>query len=256
MNEKISKYFDKHPSKFTKRRSIAWFNVFLIPLFLASQTSLLFLTKPASAQTGSVCATPGKDGTGNQNTVVNSYFPAATGATAIAGNTSLSIGSYHTGGASTPISPGDMLMIIQMQDASINSTNTTSYGSGIAANNGTGQTNLNNTGKYEFVYATNSVPTIGGTLTFQGGGAGGGLVNNYVNAAPTATRGRRTFQIVRVVQYASLTLGSNITVPDWNGSSGGVLALDIAGDVDFNGRVIDGSGKGFRGGYQPSGASG
>lgn len=202
------------------------------------------------------CAIPGKDGTVNQSTIVNTYFPGAPNSSATAGSTSLSISSYYTSGANTPIAPGDLLMVIQMQDATIDSTNSLAYGSGSTANGGSGQTSLGNSGRYEFVYAQNSVPLGGGTLQIRGGGAGGGLVNSYTNANPTATRGRRTFQVIRVQQYASLTLASDITVPDWNGSVGGVLVFDVAGDMNFNGFTIDGSAKGFRGGYTPSGDSG
>ncbi len=222
--------------------------------FLASYHSLLLPVEPALA--AGVCAIPGKDGVVNQSTIVNTYFPGAPNASASAGSTSLSIGTYYSSGANTPINPGDLLMIIQMQDAEISSTNSLAYGSGDTANGGSGQTSLNNSGKYEFVYATNSVPLTGGTLQFRAGGTGSGLVNSYVNANPTTTRGRRTFQVIRVQQYASLTLTSDITVPDWNGSVGGVLVFDVAGDVNFNGFSIDGSAKGFRGGYTPSGASG
>ena len=58
-------------------------------------------------------------------------------------------------------------------------------------------------------------------------------------------------QIVRVPRYASLILNANcsITAPTWNGSTGGIVAVDVRGDVTLNtGASIDVSGKGFRGG--------
>ena len=220
-------------------------------LFRSSMMMMGVPMQPAYGDSNS-CATPGKDGAINANDVVNSYFPPATNSQLAAGATSITIGNYYTEGSNTPISEGDMLMIIQMQDATINSSNTAAYGSGNTANNGRGQTNLNNTGTYEFVRATNSVPLTGGTLTFEGGGAGDGLINSYNNFDPTVSQGRRTFQIIRVVQYASLTLSSNITVPDWNGQVGGVLALDIAGNMDFNGFTINADNRGFRGGFVPN----
>lgn len=222
--------------------------------FLASYHPLLIPVEPALA--AGVCAIPGKDGVVNQSTIVNTYFPGAPDSSATAGSTSLSVSNYYTSGANTPIAPGDLLMVIQMQDATIDFTNSLAYGSGNIAGGGSGQTALGASGQYEFVYAQNSVPLSGGTLQIRGGGAGGGLVNTYVNANPTSTRGRRTFQVIRVQQYASLTLASNITVPDWNGTVGGVLVFDVAGDMNFNSFTIDGTNKGFRGGYTPSGASG
>src|SRR5690606_14994630 len=38
------------------------------------------------------------------------------------------------------------------------------------------------------------------------------------------------------------------TAPPWNGETGGVLPLDVAGDLNFNGYTISMSGRGFRGG--------
>lgn len=218
-------------------------------------TPLTLELKPSHAQITTFCATPGVDGSQNQTSIINTYFPATSNSIAAVGATSLSISSYNTAGANIPIASGDMLMIIQMQDTTINSSNTSSYGSGNSGGGGSGQLSINGTGQYEFVRATNAVPLTGGTLTFQGGGSGGGLVNSYVNTDKTEFQGRRSFQVIRVTQYSSLTLTSDISVPDWNGTSGGVLAMDIAGDLNFNGKVIDGTAKGFRGGYQPSAAS-
>ena len=56
---------------------------------------------------------------------------------------------------------------------------------------------------------------------------------------------------MRVPRYASLILNANcsITAPTWNGSTGGIVAVDVRGDVTLNtGASIDVSGKGFRGG--------
>lgn len=199
-----------------------------------------------------VCATPGKDGPVNLSDIVNTYFPPLGETVLASGSNSVTLDSYYTEGSNIPITEGDMLMIIQMQDATIDSSNTAAYGSGNAANDGRGQTSLGNSGIYEFVRATNSVPLSGGTLTFIGGNTNDGVINTYTNTSATPTRGRRTFQIVRVVQYASLSLTSNVTVPDWDGNVGGVLALDIAGDMNFNGFTIDATERGFRGGFIPN----
>ena len=222
--------------------------------FTAGQWLPLVPIRPAYAGPN-ICATPGKDGPINVTDIVNTYFPPQQNATLASGETSIVLDSYYTEGADTPITEGDMLMIVQMQDATIDSSNTAAYGSGNTANDGRGQSSLGNTGVYEFVRATNSVPLGGGTLTFEGGNTNNGVLNTYVNADATATRGRRTFQVIRMVQYASLSLTSNITVPDWNGQVGGVLALDIAGDMNFNGFTIDGTARGFRGGFIPNDAN-
>jgi uncharacterized repeat protein (TIGR01451 family)/fimbrial isopeptide formation D2 family protein len=191
-----------------------------------------------------VCGTPGKDGPATLSGIINTYYPGA--ATASSGSTSISLDSSRFGGASTSIASGDLLLVIQMQDAAINSTNGTAYG----ANNGTarGATSINNSGLYEYVLATNSVGLGGGTVTIRGAGAGNGLVNTYTNADATAAQGQRRFQVLRVPQYSSASLTSSLTAAQWDGSTGGVLAFDVAGNLNLNSATVSVSGLGFRGG--------
>ena len=193
-----------------------------------------------------VCATPGKDGLGGTLTgVVNTYFsPSATG-TLAAGSTSVALGAGT--GAGTPIAAGDLLLIIQMQDASINSTNTGAYGDGTAGDPATGSTNLASSGDFEFVTATNTVLIGGGTLQFTATGTGNGLLNSYFQNAATGTAGQQTYQVIRVPQYTSATLSSGLGALKWNGSVGGVLAIDVASQLTLGGTVsLDAAG--FRGG--------
>ena len=220
-----------------------------VPLMLISNRSVL-------AQ-NDICATPGKDGVVNVSEVVNTYFiGGAPGEIASPGQKSLMLPGSNPNGANTKITPGDMLMIIQMQDATIDSDNDATYGSGDAANDGSGAVSIGNSGRYEFVRATNTVELTGGLLEFEAGGVGGGLQNQYVNSAATDDQGQRTFQVIRVPQFATLTLQSDLIVPDWDGTSGGILAIDVANTIDFNGFTIDGTARGFRGGYALSGNSG
>ena len=165
---------------------------------------LVTLSFPAAALT---CATPGKDGAGGVlNVPVNRYWPATLSAGA--GATSIALGSSIGAGAS--IVAGDLLLVIQMQDAAIDSTNTSSYGNGTAGDPGSGSTAVNSAGLYEFVRATNTVGTGTGTVTLVGG-SGGGLLNAYNNAAASGTQGQRRFQVIRVPQYTTATLGSGLT---------------------------------------------
>ena len=203
---------------------------------------LLIASSPAHAQ---VCAAPGKDGSpGTITGVVNAYYP---GTASVAANaTSITLGAAT--GASKTITSGDLLLVIQMQDASINSSNNSRYGDGVNGGAGSGYTAANGVGRYEFVTATNGVLTSGGTLTLQGAGGGGGLINAYTNANATGTQGQRRFQVVRVPQYFSATLSSGLTALAWNGSTGGILALDVAGTVSLNNSTVSVAGLGFRGG--------
>ncbi|QNR86100.1 hypothetical protein H9N25_06660 [Pedobacter riviphilus] len=162
---------------------------------------------------------------------------------------SFQVGSTVFSFGNTQITKGNLLLIIQMQGADANTTNTSSYGSGIAANNGSGYTGTVTAGRYEYVVALNDVTTAGGTLQFKASGTGGGLVNSYVNSDATATKGQRRFQIVRLMQYSNLTMTTDIKTIPWNGKAGGLIAIDVAGTLTMNGRVIDASATGFRGGY-------
>src|SRR4029077_19689654 len=199
-----------------------------------------------------------KNGTGNNlKTVLNTYYPpSAANVTVAAGATSVVLGTSR--GANTGIANGDLLLFIQMQDAAINSTNTSSYGDGAS---GTGSTNLNNSGVYEFVKAASAVGTGGGTLSFTGTGPGSGLLFTYTSAAATASQGQRAFQVVRIPQYSSATLAytaATAAATAWNGSTGGVFALDVSGILTLNGATLSVDGTGFRGaaGLQLTGTTG
>ncbi|AHJ97261.1 T9SS type A sorting domain-containing protein [Hymenobacter swuensis] len=194
------------------------------------------------------CATPGKDGPGalTSSSVPNTYFPGS--ATTTANATSLTL-SAAVGGA-TPISAGDLVMILQTQGADLNTDNADTYGNGTAGGNASGNIGGNTftAGYYEYAIATNSVPLSGGTLTLA---KALGRVYQRVdyNDASNPT-GQRRFQVVRVPQYSSLTVTGTVTGTAWNGEAGGVLVLDVAGQTTFAGAGsrLDMSGKGFRGG--------
>lgn len=207
--------------------------------------------KPAQAASGQLCASPGKDGLGGTlSGTINTYYPGV--GTASAGATSISVGTPTAG---TTIAAGDLLLVIQMQDATINSTNTDAYGDGVGGDvpalsrggtqpsNGASGYQSTTAGTYEYVVVGS---VTGGSVSIKGAGAGGGLVNSYSTAAATTSQGQKTYQVVRVPQYSSASLGS-ATAAAWNGSTGGILAYDVAGNLNLAG-TVDVSGKGFRGG--------
>ena len=195
-----------------------------------------------------VCATPGKDGVGGTLTgVVNAYYPPKTAGTLAAGATSVALNAAAASGAQKAISIGDLLLIIQMQAAAINDSNTSSYGDGFPGDPASGSTNLNSSGYFEFVTATSAVPVTGGTLAFTGSGANGGLLNSYVLNAYSTTLGQQTYQVIRVPQYTSATLSSGLVPLAWNGAVGGVLAIDVSSQLTLGGTVAADA-LGFRGG--------
>ncbi len=204
----------------------------------------LFIAFNGHAQT---CAAPGKDAPGSPSGIVNTYYPGS-GSLAI-GATSLTLGTPASGAADT-VAVNDLLLVIQMQGASINTNDDERYGDGTGTAGNTpittisqanGYTALNQTGLYEYVRVTQ---IAGSAVTFTPA-----LTNAYVQntAAP-----RRTFQVIRVPQYPGITLNSAsplLALP-WSGLVGGVVAIDVAGAIATSGAGphVDASNRGFRGG--------
>jgi uncharacterized repeat protein (TIGR01451 family) len=201
--------------------------------------SVLCLQTTAFAQ---IIGLPGQDGVGGVlSGVVNTYYAGL--GSAPAGSSSIAIGTRDPNGAAAPIRAGNMLLVIQMQDAILDSSDSDLYGDGIAGNPASGSSG-GSAGLYEFVIAASDATL--GTVSIQGLGAGNGLINSYSSSNPSPTEGQKRFQVIRVPQLSSAILSSSLTAAPWNGSTGGVLALDIAGTATMSG-TVDVSGKGFRG---------
>ncbi|TYZ13561.1 T9SS type A sorting domain-containing protein [Hymenobacter lutimineralis] len=133
-----------------------------------------------------------------------------------------------TGGAFTAnLGAGDLIMIIQMQGASINTT---------AASKDFGQvTSYGNAGNYEFREVRS---VVGNTINLACA-----LTNSYTAAGKV--------QVVRVPRYTTLTVatGSTITAPAWDGTTGGIVTLEATGNITLTTTAnINVSGLGFRGG--------
>ncbi|MFT3934482.1 MAG: T9SS type A sorting domain-containing protein [Chitinophagaceae bacterium] len=188
------------------------------------------------------CATPGKDGSASISGIVNTYFPGSS--SIVAGATSITLGAGQ--GASTAITTGDLLLIIQMQGADVQGTNSNVYGDNTASTpaNGYLATNLS-AGLYEYAVAAGNVAITGGSLTLQSGTTNAYTVRNNSGGA---TQGQARFQVIRVPQYSSVSLSADLTPLLWNGSVGGIIAIDVAGVLNFNGFNINVSASGFRGG--------
>ena len=176
--------------------------------------------------------------------VINTYYPGGPG-TVNAGAVSIPVGAIDVRGSSTPIAVGDMLLVIQMQDADIDYSNLNIYGDGTSSDPANGQTALNSAGYFEYVVATSEV--VGGAVTITGAGAGNGLLHAYRTEDGNETHGQRTFQVVRIPRYKSAIFDSTLTAAPWNGSTGGILAVDAC-DVDLGNATVSVDGKGFRGG--------
>jgi hypothetical protein len=157
-------------------------------------------------------------GTANGQTisgVINSYFQV----TAI--NT---ISNTVTLNTTSGLSVGSKILLIQMKGASINSSNSTSFGD-ISA--------IGDAGNYEFNY----ICSISGNdvlLQYQ-------LINAY---DPT-----QTVQLVSVPVYNSVTISGTLTANSWDpvSGTGGIVALEATNTIFLNSN-IDVSGQGFQGG--------
>ena len=229
----------------------------VLNLFLATFTSVI-----AYGQ----CCLVYNDSINNPN-ILNTFYPVASNLLVTSGATSIELldvpqqDQFGNSYGNTPINPGDVVLIIQMQGATFNSTNSNLYGgnsASIGSDNlgATGALNTNDVGIYEFVIAQNTVPLTGGTLQINGTCSNGGVLHNYISSQATTTTGQARFQVVRVPRFDNLILQQNITTTAWNGTVGGIVSFFVQGTLNFNGYQILADGKGFRGGYQevrPSG---
>jgi uncharacterized repeat protein (TIGR01451 family) len=196
-----------------------------------------------------ICALPGIDGiAANITGIVNTYFKPTLQSVGVgtANTQSIPIAAGAAKGATQDIKPGDLVLIVQMQDASINSSNTEAYGSGSTSNQGSGQISMGSSGLYEYAIANSTVLAASGnaTLTLKKT-----LLNTYTSAAKTTTSGQKRFQVVRVPQYASAKILGTMFASPWDGNVGGILAVDTFGNFDLNGQRLSVNEAGFRGGF-------
>jgi uncharacterized repeat protein (TIGR01451 family) len=196
----------------------------------------------AQAQTCAVPQNNGTDVTTSAGQVVNGYFTPANGTYSSGSSGSISLSG---GRGSTTWVTGDLALIIQMQCVDLNRDEADTYGDGVAGRPGAGYLETGSSdckvGRYEYVPA--GVGTSGSSFV-----PGAALQYTYVQANPTSTAPRRSFQVVRVPQYGNLTLGGQLNALAWDGLNGGVMALDVARTLAFGGNTINAAAMGFRGG--------
>lgn len=179
------------------------------------------------------------------NTIVNTYHQSTAGTLAV-GSDTVTIGAST--GSTNPIVRGDLLLIIQMQGGTYNSTSGSNYGD--AAGDYAGYLTAT-AGTYEYVVALSDVTTAGGVLSITP------TVNTYLNeeaavVSGTVDKGRSRYQIIRVPRYANLTIpaGMSVTAAAWDGEKGGIVVMDVAGTLNMSTTgSINADQLGFRGGY-------
>ncbi len=201
---------------------------------------------------------PGIDGAktiSSANTVVNGYS-ALTQANAGSNTITVQNITALSPAGLTPLGPGSVVLLYQANGATIDSSDTATYGS---------ITNGNNAGYYEF---TTVGSVSGNTITINSSCTS--LTHTYTTSGGTEA------EIVRVPQYTNLTInaGASITATPWSstevttegsasygstlstGAYGGIVAVNVAGTTTING-TINVTGAGFLGGdgYQNGGYS-
>lgn len=150
-----------------------------------------------------------------QNTNISGVINSYTNVTAVSGTT-ISVGS------SAGYSVGDQILIIQMQGATIDESNSSSFGNITA---------IGDAGNYEFTTVC-SVPN------------GTQIVVNNIQRTYTVTG---NVQVVSVPVYDDATVTGTLTADPWDGSVGGILVFECTGTLSMN-AAIEISGLGFRGG--------
>ena len=178
--------------------------------------------------------------------IVNDYYDGSAQATLSPGASTLVLGARDPRGYTTTMVIGDLLMVMQMQDGSIDSSNNSNYGSG--SGSGNGSTSVGSAGLYEFVRVTN---VAGSAITFTPK-----LSNQYFYQDAGASTAQKRYQVVRTLQFASATTTVAVIAPYWNGKTGGVVAMDVRDTLNLQNQAVEGesaaifvAGKGFRGGF-------
>jgi gliding motility-associated-like protein len=123
---------------------------------------------------------------------------------------------------SAGFSVGEKVLIIEMQGATVNQTNTANFGN---------ITSYGNAGNYEF----DTIASIGGNLI------------SFTHDLCKTYDVPGNVQLVSVPVYANPTITGTLTCQPWNGSTGGILIFQATGTVTMNAN-IDVSKFGFRGG--------
>ena len=162
------------------------------------------------------------------NVIVNEFTTLASSVSAGAASISVASSSLNANARfAGNLTAGELVMIIQMQGATMNTASASSANWGAI-------TAYNNAGKFEL----NEVANVPNSTTINLVSA---LVNSYSSSGQV--------QVIRVPRYSSMIVnaGASLTTQVWNGSTGGVLIFESNGSTVING-TIDVSGKGFRGG--------
>jgi len=131
-------------------------------------------------------------------------------------------GADVTVASAAGFSVGDRVLLIQMQGAEVDVSETPTFGDII---------DYHNAGYYEFA----TIIAIAG------------LVITVENPFCRDYDVDGAVQLIRVAVYDDVTITGTVTADPWDGATGGVVAIEVANTITFN-ADIDVDGLGFRGG--------
>ncbi|TAH40753.1 MAG: T9SS type A sorting domain-containing protein [Bacteroidetes bacterium] len=160
------------------------------------------------------------------NVILNEYTTLTSSASS--GSTSLTVANAYlnqNNRFASNLAAGELILIIQMQGATLDETDGSTYGA-VAS--------YGNAGKREFV----EVASVPNSTTIS-----------LVNALSKSYSASGKVQIVRIPRYEIFTIqsGASVTCPAWDGATGGIVSIEANKTTTINGS-INVSGKGFRGG--------
>lgn len=168
----------------------------------------------------------------NEYTYLTANAPAGSSVITVA-NSALNLNNRFTAN----LAPGDLIMLIQMQGATLNGMINPSNHLGLPKDSSWGNIiSYNNCGNYEFaeVSAVPSATSIKLDCPLQ---------YSYTDTGKV--------QIVRVPRYNNLTInsGGTITCDSWDSAIGGIVAIEVENNTIINsGGAINADSAGFRGG--------
>jgi gliding motility-associated-like protein len=192
----------------------------VVTFFIKHIFSLLFFLYSLPSSSPAQPLGNGRDGSPQISGIVNLYTPVLNDLERCDKKISVknSIG----------FSPGDLVLVIQMQGAVIDNSNTPGYG-----------TITDYAGAGNFEYALVDSIENGNIIILKFP-----LLGNFSASGKT--------QLLRIPQYADPVISSTLTCKSWDGETGGILAIDATGSITLN-ATINVSGKGFRGGRKMKG---
>ncbi len=147
--------------------------------------------------------------------IINSYAAVLADYDSCFASLTLDTASFFT--------PGSKALLIQMKGATIDTSNTSSFGT---------VTDIGNAGNYEYV----TIDSVSGQKVY--------LHNPLLNSYDV----KGMVQLVTVPQYTSVIVSApGLTAQPWNGTKGGVLTFEATGNIYMSSN-IDVTNEGFMGG--------